>query len=121
MSRFGVSGRPIERLISMTAGSESAEIYIYIQAVIPQLVNNEVITLSAADVNSLKRSWSPRVEREKKRRKRGERGKREKGERKEREKKEDLRASANPPEHGIATERRRGKKYKFLRLSDLTC
>ena len=52
----------IERLISMTAGSESAEIYIYIQAVIPQLVNNEVITLSAADVNSLKRSWSPRVE-----------------------------------------------------------
>ena len=82
----------IERLISMTAGSESAEIYIYIQAVIPQLVNNEVITLSAADVNSLKRSWSPRVESAEKK-----------------TKKEDLRASANPQRRGIATERRSQK------------
>ena len=76
----------------MTAGSESAEIYIYIQAVIPQLVNNEVITLSAADVNSLKRSWSPRVESAEKK-----------------TKKEDLRASANPQRRGIATERRSQK------------
>jgi hypothetical protein len=60
MSHFLASEAAIERLISMTAGSESAEIYIYIQAVIPQLVNNEVITLSAADVNSLKRSCSPK-------------------------------------------------------------
>jgi len=84
----------------MTAGSESAGIYIYIQAVMPQLVNNEVITLSAADVNSLKRSCSPRVEREK--RERGFTG---------------LGQSAGAWDSNGAAE----EKYKFLRLSDLTC